>query len=155
MLLTVAFSLAMRHHLATWSALALLVAGVIVTHLWLWRMWPLWESSVQFVRGVNTVISLLAIDLLVALLVDVMLILLFRGGAPLLLGFVWVLYTLTLIGIAYIYPSMESLLLSSVLREQVLWLTPLIILPLIGSLSGAVLIVQLTVAAVKELSAAA
>lgn len=142
--------LANRQSFANWWGLGLLTLGLVGAHLWLWQMWSLWESPVQLLRNLNTVVGLLAIDFLVAFLVDVVLVFLCRSGGPLLLGFVGVLYPLALLGVSLMYPSIEVLLHPENLRGQVLWITPLTALPGICCLGLPIFIFQLIIALVKE-----
>jgi hypothetical protein len=143
--------LAARRYVATWPGFAMLVAGLVGAHLWLWRMWSLWESPVRLMRNLNTVAGLWIVDLLVAVVVDVVLILVLRDSAPGFMGAVWVLYPLALIGVARMAPDIETLLAPENLRTQVLWLTPLTLLPTLCCLSLPAFLVHLAIVLAKEI----
>ena len=143
--------LAARRYLATWPGFVALVVAAVGAHLWLWWMWYLWESPLYLVRNVNTVVGLLAIDLLIAILIDTVLILIFRGGAPILIAVVWLLYPLVLIGVARMSPDPDTFLASENLRAQVLWFAPMMALPSICCLSLPAFLVHLAIAVAKEI----
>jgi len=143
--------LATRQRVATWSGFATLVVGSVGAHLWLWWMWPLWESPNHLIRNVNAVVGLLAIDLLVVILVDAVLILIFRGGAPVFLAAFWLLYPLVLIRVALVSPDIEAFLAPENLRAQVLWFTPMTVLPSICCFSLPALLVHLAIVVAKEI----
>jgi len=149
-LCAVALVLATRRHLATWPGFVTLVVGSVGAHLWLWWMWPLWESPLYLGRNVNAVVGLLAIDFLIAFLVDAVLLLILRNDAPIILAAAWVLYPLVLIGVARMSPDMETFLAPENLRAQVLWFTPMAALPSLCCLGLPAFLVHLAIAVAKE-----
>jgi hypothetical protein len=147
---TVAVVLARGREIASWPGFIALATGLLGAHLWLWWMWSWWESPFHLVRNLNTVVGLLAIDLLVALLIDALLLSIFRHAAPALMALVFVLYPLVLIGAARSAPDMETFLLPANERLQVLWMTPMVALPGVCCLSVPVFVVSLAIVVFKE-----
>lgn len=143
--------LATRRYMATWPGFFALVLGSLGAHLWLCQRWSLWAAPNYLVRNANTVVGLLAIDLLVAILVDTVVMLISRCSAPVFLALVWLLYPWTLVGVARSYSSVDAFLASNNLRGQVLWGTPMTVFPIIGCLSLPAFLICLTIVLVKEI----
>ncbi len=147
----IALVLAAYRAFRTFRGLAILAGAHIAAQVWLQWQWDLLESSAPLFRNLN-LIAILAIWLtLIAMLTSLILLLVFRDASVHALAVGWVGYPLFFIATAWRYSSFQQLDTVG-LRDQIVTMAPLCLLPALLFFGGVGFFAHLLWQVVQEIA---
>ncbi len=125
--LSLRFSMLLRR----WRGFGALLGAHIAAQLWLQWQWRLWDSPIVLIRNLNTIATLAMFGTLLAMLISLVLLLIYRDASAIALAAAWIGFPILIIVTGWRYTTFEQF--SNVgFRENIILMTPTCLLCFMG-----------------------
>lgn len=132
---TLSLSIVAHRILITWHGFGMVLLLHVAAQAWLQWQWNLWESPMPLIRNLNVIVGLVVFATLIALVVSLILLLIFRDASVIALAVAWLGCPILLLGTALRYQTYARL--NDVpFREEMVLITPICLLPLLVIFGG-------------------
>jgi hypothetical protein len=132
---TLSLSIVAHRELRTWRGFGMVLLLHVAAQAWLQWQWDLWDSPVTLIRNLNVVAGLVAFASLIALVVSLILLLIFRDASLIALAVAWLGCPILLLGTMSRYQTYAHLN-DVAFREEILLIVPICLLPLLVIFGG-------------------